>query len=54
MPSKVLIHDREHRPVGDPGKWHHDVPKNQWVGHAHDFKDCAQMLKLPYTEEVAA
>jgi len=54
MPSKVLIHYREHRPVGDTDRWHNDVPKNKWVGHAHDFRDVAEMLKLPYTEEVAA
>ena len=55
MPSKVLIHYKEHRPVGDPMTgWMQYLPRDKWLGHADHFRDVAEMLRLPYTDEVAA
>jgi hypothetical protein len=55
MPSKVLIHFQEHRPVGNPeGGWLKDFPRHKWLGRAQHFRDCAELLRLPYTDEVAA
>ena len=55
MPSKVLIHFKEHRPVGDlTGGWLKNLPNDKWLGEAYHFRDVAEFLRLPYTEEVAA
>ena len=55
MPSKVLIHYQEHKPVDNPeGEWLEDFPRNKRLGRALHFRDCAELLRLPYTDEVAA
>ena len=55
MPSKVSIHCKEHKPVGDTaGGWLGNLGRDKWLGHADHFREVAELLKLPYTDEVAA
>ena len=55
MPSKGLIHYKEHRPVGKPvGGWLGGLGRDKWLGHADHFREVAELLRLPYTDEVAA
>ena len=54
MPSKVLFQYTEHRPRGDPYHWLEELPKSVSLGAAGTFRDLSEMLRLPYTAEVAA
>ena len=54
MPSKVLFQYTEHRPVGDPFRWLPELSKDVFLGTAGTFRDLSEMLRLPYTAEVAA
>ena len=54
MPSKVLFQYTEHRPMGDPYRWLDELPTTISLGSAGTFRDLSEMLRLPYTAEVAA
>ena len=40
--------------MGDPYRWLDELPRTISLGCAGTFRDLSEMLRLPYTAEVAA